>query len=310
MPGFKSRMVNFMIRYGHLMRGKLRKEVFTMETSIPAFRERCEKWAGKYGKLPAGVMIRPQLIEGMDCEWHIPEGSPDDKLIMYVHGGGYVSGSCNDHRGFVAKFADYTGFSTLIYEYRLAPEHPFPAALNDSLAIYRHLLHLGYKPENIVMAGESAGGGLCLAILLALKQEKLPQPAATVAISPWTDLTCSGESYKTKNHLSPAPLNSWNVFARHYAGEISLENPLISPLFGDLEGLSPIYINSGSNDELYDDGEAFARKATKSGVDTTFQRGDGMLHCYPLLAPLFPEATEAMNEIASFIGKSLSMNRS
>ncbi|MDD3051142.1 MAG: alpha/beta hydrolase, partial [Candidatus Cloacimonetes bacterium] len=148
---------------------------------------------------------------------------------------------------------------------------------------------------------ESAGGGLCLALLLALKERKIVLPAAVVAISPWTDLTCSGESYKTKNKVSPAPLNSWTVFSEHYAGSHNKENPLISPLYGNLEGLPPIFINSGVDDELFDDGKNFAEKAKEAGVDVRFREGKGMIHCYPLLAPLFPEATEAMQEIVDFV---------
>lgn len=226
-------------------------------------------------------------------------------MIFYIHGGGYVSGSCSDHRSFVSKFASFTGVSNLIFEYRLAPEHKYPAAVEDSVKVYKWLLASGFKPENIIIAGESAGGGLTLATLLYLKDKNIPLPKAGVAISPWTDLSCQGQSYKTKNKVSPAPLNSWHVFAQHYAGEASITNPYISPLFGDLKGLPPLFINAGMDDELFDDGRAFAEKARAAGVDITFRAGEKMLHCYPLLAPMFPEATEAMNEITAFIKKQL-----
>ena len=130
-------------------------------------------------------------------------------------------------------------------------------------------------------------------------------PVAVVAISPWTDLTCSGESYHTKNKVSLAPLDSWTVFSNHYAANHNKSLPLISPLFGDLAGLPPLFINSGVDDELYDDGEKFAEKAAEAGVEVTFRAGTGMVHCYPLLAPMFREATEAMEEICVFIGKYL-----
>jgi epsilon-lactone hydrolase len=308
MTSLKARMFSFMMRNGHLLQGRLRKEVFDFNTSIPAFRERCEKGAVRFGKIPDGISIREQIIEGMKSEWHTPKGTDAEKLILYVHGGGYVSGSCSDHRGFVSKFAKNTGVTNLIYEYRLAPENPFPAALNDSVKIYEWALANAYKAENIIIAGESAGGGLTLAILLALKERKIKFPAAAVAISPWTDLTCSGDSYRTKNKLSPAPLNSWTVFSKYYVAENQVRNPLISPLFGDLQGLPPIFINSAMNDELYDDGVKFAEKARLAGVDVTFRAGTGMLHCYPLLAPMFPEATEAMNEMVEFIKKHLKLN--
>ncbi|MFZ5428975.1 MAG: alpha/beta hydrolase [Bacteroidota bacterium] len=308
MTSFKSRLFNMMIRNSYLFRGRLKKETFDMNTSIAQFREDCEKGAARYAKLPAGVEVKPDAIDGIKAEWLIPSGSNPEKVIMYVHGGGYVSGSCSDHRGFVSKFAAFTGVSNLVYEYGLAPENPYPAAVEDSVRVYRWLLTSGFKPGNIIIAGESAGGGLTLAILLYLKDHNIPLPKAGVAISPWTDLTCSGETYTTKNKVSPAPLNSWHVFAKHYAGENPLTLPYISPLFGDLNGLPPLFINSGMDDELFDDGRLFAEKAMDAGVDVTFRAGEKMLHCYPLLAPMFPEATEAMDEMVAFIKRQLNQN--
>ena len=301
MSSFKSLIFNFLIRNNHLFRGKLKKEVFDFNTSIALFRERCEKGAARYASIPTGITIKEQDLEGIKAEWLKPMGSDPEKLILYVHGGGYVSGSCSDHRGFVSKFAKATGVTTLIYEYRLAPENPFPAALEDSVKIYQLLLNSGYQPENILVAGESAGGGLCLALLLALKDRSLDLPVAAVAISPWTDLTCSSDSYRTKNKVSPAPLNSWTVFSKYYVCDQDPTNPFISPLFGDLKGLPPLLINSGVSDELYEDGEKFAIKAKESGVDIKFTPGPDMIHCYPLLAPMFREATEAMAEIVAFV---------
>lgn len=301
MTSFKSKFFNFMMLHRHWLQGKFKKEVFDDTTSIEGFRDLCERGAAKYGKIPKEITIREDHIAGIKAEWLVPEGSNSEKIIMYVHGGGYVSGSCSDHRGFVARFAANTGFTCLTYEYRLAPEHPFPAAIDDSVKVYQTLLASGFQPENLLIAGESAGGGLTLALLLALKKRQISLPAAAVAISPWTDLTCSGESYKTKNNVSVAPKNSWTVFSKHYVGNQQADNPLISPLFGDLKGLPPLFINSAVNDELYGDGEHFSKKAKEAGVDITFRAGKGMVHCYPLLAPFFPEATEAMDEIIRFI---------
>ena len=294
-------MFNFLLRNRHLFQGKIRKEAFDFTTSIAGFREQCEKGATRYAKIPKEITIKEQVIEGIKSEWLIPDGANPEKLILYVHGGGYVAGSCNDHRGFVSKFAKKTGITNLVYEYRLAPENPFPAALDDSVKAYQWLLASGFKSENILIAGESAGGGLCLAILLALKERNIALPAAAVAISPWTDLTCSSDSYKTKNKVSLAPLNSWTIFSKYYSGENEPTNPFISPLFGDLKGLPPILINSGVDDELFEDGEKFYLKAKEAGVEITFTAGIGMVHCYPLLAPMFQEANEAMDEIVGFI---------
>ncbi len=301
MQSLRSRILNFAMRNRHLLEGRLHREAFNAETSIPAFRAQCEKSAARLAKLPPGVTVEPGTIDDMRCEWLVPSGARRDRGVLYVHGGGYVSGSCADHRGFVAKLAARTGLATLTYEYRLAPEHPFPAAVDDSIAAYRWLLATGLSPDHILVAGESAGGGLALALLLALKEAGLPLPCGAVAISPWTDLTCSGESYRTKGKVSVAPAESWTVFSRHYVADNDPSNPLISPLFGDLAGLPPLLINSAVDDELFDDGESFASKARACGVEVTFRRGVGMVHCYPLLAPMFPEATQAMDEIVAFM---------
>jgi epsilon-lactone hydrolase len=305
MASLKSRMFSFLIRNGHLFRGKWKKEVFDFNTSIAEFRDRCEKGARRNGKIPDSIRVKQEKIGEMKAEWLIPEGAVPEKVIMYVHGGGYVSGSCSDHRGIISKFAANTGVKCLLFEYRLAPEHPFPAALEDSVFVYEWLLSAGFQPRQILIAGESAGGGLCLATLLALKERKLPMPVAAVAISPWTDLTCSSESYQTKNRVSPAPLNSWNVFSKYYAGIHPASHPLISPLYGDLRGLPPLFINAGVDDELYLDGVKLALKAKNAFMEVHFRPGKDMIHCYPLMAPMFPEATEAMDEIADFVKEKL-----
>jgi len=305
MQSFKSRIFNFLMRNRHWFEFKLKRETFEFSSSIAEFRDKCEKGAAKYAKIPDRVKITGENAAGLNSEWMIPDGANPDKTILYVHGGGYVSGSCNDHRGFVSKFADFCKVTTFIYEYRLAPENPFPAALDDSVKAYEWLLAQGKKPENILVAGESAGGGLCLALLLALRDRKIALPKAAVAISPWTDLSCSGDSYRTKNNISISLYNSWNVFSKYYAGNNDIRNPLISPLYGDLKGLPPIFINSGEADELFDDGKSFYQKAKAAGVQAHFREGAGMVHCYPLLAPMFPEATEAMDEIRDFIRKHL-----
>ena len=218
MPSLKSTLFNFLIRNRHLFRGKWRKETIDFSTSIAQMRARQEKRASRFFHLPSDLSIQAVVIRGIHCEWLVPKGAHAKKMIMYVHGGGYVSGSCNVHRGFVSKLAHLTAVSCLVFDYRLAPEHAFPAALEDSLAIYRWLLTKGYSPQDIILAGDSAGGGLCLATLLALKEQNIELPIAAVAIAPWTDLTCSSDSYKTKNKLSAAPSNSWTVFGKYYVG--------------------------------------------------------------------------------------------
>ncbi len=314
MPSTKSKLINFTLRNRHLLKLQLKRETWDMNTSVALFREACEKGASKTGKLPAGIQIEPTFIpelpEGLKAEWIYPGPQPQagvdsQPVIFYVHGGGYISGSCADHRGFVAKITAGSGIATLLYEYRLAPEHPFPAALDDSLAAYRWLLSEGCSPSKVVFVGESAGGGLLLALLLALRDRGIPLPAGGVAISPWTDLALTGESYRTKVDVCISPLGMNAVCCRHYTGEHDPTKPLISPLYGDLHGLPPLLINVGMDDTLCDDSIRFAAKAREAGVSVRLREGEGMVHCYPLLAPLFPEATEAMEEICGFIRKIL-----
>jgi monoterpene epsilon-lactone hydrolase len=306
MTSLKSRILIGLMRNRHLFKGRLKKDVMKQDVeSVLQFRAECERGASRFGKLPKDVSVKQESINMILSEWITPDGSPNDKLIFYVHGGGYVSGSCNDHRAIVSKVAKWTGFTNLLYEYGVAPENPYPASINDSVNVYKAILEKGFKSENILIMGESAGGGLALALLLALKEKKLPMPAGAAVIQPWTDLSCTSPSYKTKNKYSLAPMNCWNVFSHYYVAGNSIDDPLISPLFGDLEGLPPIHISAGDHDELFDDCVNFYNKAKEAGVDITAKWGKGMIHCYPLLSPMFPEAKEAMDEIVGFVKRML-----
>jgi acetyl esterase/lipase len=241
----------------------------------------------------------------MHAEWLIPAGANKDKVIFYTIGGGYISGTCSDHRTLVAKVAQASGIALLMFDHRLAPEDPYPAALEDSLKAYRWLLGQGTAPENIVIMGESAGGGLCLATLLAIRDRGLPLPAGAVALSPWTDLKLTGESYRTKQKVCISPPGMSRVCSKYYYGDHDPTHPWISPLYGDLHGLPPIFVNVGTYETMLDDSTRFAAKAQASGVDTTLVIGEKMVHCYPLMAPMFPEATQALDEVCAFIKKRL-----
>jgi epsilon-lactone hydrolase len=310
MTSLQGRLFVLMMRNRHLMQFRLKKEVWDWNTSVAHFRQVCEDGAKKAGKLPDEIETAPAAIDGLpaglSAEWirlrtPAPQKAAQDSVIFYLHGGGYVSGSCSDHRNFVAKFVQGTKVKALLYEYRLAPEHPFPAAMQDTLTAYRWLLAQGTDPAQIVFAGESAGGGLCLAALLALKDEGLPLPAAAVALSPWTDLKLTGESCRTKAKVCLSPEGMGMVCSKYYAGDNDPGNPWISPLYGDLHGLPPLLINVGDDETMRDDSTRFAEKARAAGVEVNLRVEEGMVHCYPLMAPLFPEATRAMNEICDFI---------
>ena len=197
-------------------------------------------------------------------------------MILYFHGGGYVSGTCNSHRAITAKFVKGSRIGALLFEYRLAPEHPYPAALEDSLQAYHWLIKQNVAPDQIAFVGDSAGGGLCLAALLALRDQGAPLPAAAVAYSPVTDLTCSGESYRTKAKACLSPAGMAAALAKHYAGSTDCTLPYISPLYGELQELPPLLIYAGEDETLRDDSVYFAAKAKAAGVDVTLRIGEGM----------------------------------
>ncbi len=306
MQSLQSRILISIIRNWHLLRGHLHREVWDWNTSIPHFRQECETGSSRM-KLPAEVSVLPLSIEGLtgiegrQAEWLAPADPLKDVAILYTLGGGYVSGSCKDHRAMVAKIAHASQVRTLLFDPRLAPEHPFPAALEDALCAYSWLLAQGFPASNIVIVGESAGGGLCLATLLALRDQGLPLPAASVAMSPWTDLALTGESYRTRLDASIDPPGMSMVCSKYYCAGRDPRSPWISPLYGDLHGLPPLFICAGTNETMLDDSTCFAEKARAAGVDVTLLVGEGMVHCYPLMAPLFPEATAALNEMCAFI---------
>lgn len=303
MQSLRSRLLQWVLRNRHLLRFQLRKEIIDWNKmeSIERFRRECEDGAKRFGKIPAGIEIAPLKIGGIPAEWVSPAQAARDRVILFMHGGGYVSGSCSDHRIHVSKIVKGANIGALVFDYRLAPEHPYPAALDDSVTAYRWLLGQNISPSKIVFAGASAGGGLCLATLLALRDQGIPLPAAAVALSPWTDLKCTGESYRTNARKCLSPYGTWTAFSKHYAGAQDATLPWISPLYGDLRGLPPILIHVGGDEILLDDSLGFVEKAKTAGVEIHCRVGKGLFHCYPVCAPMFPEATEAMNEICAFI---------
>lgn len=303
MPSLKSRLFVLALKYRHLMRFQLKRRSFvTYDTSIPDLRKEIERGASFFGKLPKGMGIEPVAVGSMHAEWVRPTTAPTDTAILYVHGGGYATGSCTAHRAIVSKFASGANTQALCFDYRLAPEHPFPAALDDAVSAYRWLLSEGFAPAKIAFIGDSAGGGLALAALIAARDQGLPMPACAVAMSPWTDLTNSGDSWETNADVDTL---CWKeaqiVFAGYYARDNDRTNPWISPLFGDLRGLPPIRLYAGGNELLLSDSTRIAKKATEDGVDARLEVGEGLFHCYPACAPLFPEATKALHDICAFV---------
>lgn len=301
MTSLQSHMMYFMMKNRHLFKGHLKQETWDLNTSIPKFRAECEQANSRMAKDPEGVTVTPVDVDGIPAEWLVPAETKNEGVILYTIGGGYVSGTLQDHRSMVAKIVLGSQTRMLIFEHRLAPEHPYPAAIEDSVKAYRWLLAQNISPTKIMIVGESAGGGLCLATLLAIRDLGIPIPAAVVAMSPWTDLTLSGESYRTKARVCLSPKGMGAVCSHYYVGDQDPTLPWISPLFGDLYGLPPMYISVGEYETMLDDSTRFAEKAKKAGVDVTLKVGEKMVHCYPLMAPFYPEATQELETICRFI---------
>jgi len=258
--------------------------------------------AEKVFPTPSDVKVERVNAPVAPAEWLRPPSAEPGRVVLYLHGGGYVIGSPRSHRHLAAAIAGGAGASALLLDYRLAPEHPFPAAVEDATAAYRWLLDQAIAPERIVIAGDSAGGGLTVATLLALREARVPLPAGGVCISPWVDLTCSGASYATKADADPIVQRSGvEEMARAYLGATSPRMPLASPLFADLRGLPPLLIHVGSDEVLLDDAVQLAARAKAAGVDVTLEVYDRMIHVWHWFLPMLDEAQTAVEAIGRFV---------
>jgi phosphinothricin tripeptide acetyl hydrolase len=236
------------------------------------------------------------------AEWLRPPGARDGVAVVYFHGGGYCIGSPRSHRHLAAAIGRAAGAAVLLPDYRLAPEHPFPAAVEDAVAAYRGLLEGGQVPGRTVFAGDSAGGGLTVAALLALRERGLPLPAAGVCISPWVDLACSGASHAAKAASDPIVTRQGVVeMARAYLGSVDPRTPLASPLFADLAGLPPLLIQVGSEEVLLDDAVGLAERASAGGVKATLETWPAMIHVWHWFLPMLDEAQSAVDTVGTFV---------
>jgi len=252
-------------------------------------------------KVPAAVRISPAQVGGVPGEW--VEGTGATKaVLLYLHGGGYFGCSAQSHRPITVGFA-LQGFRVLAPDYRLAPENQFPAAVDDAVAAYRGLLSEGNLPGNIVVGGDSAGGGLALSLLLALREAGIPLPAGAALFSPWTDLAATGESIRT-NAESCAMFNGPDIgpSARYYLGDTDPRNPLASPLYADLTGLPPLLIHVGADEILRDDSTRLAERAQAAGVRVELKIWPVVPHAWQLAPHRVPEARQSLRESAAFLG--------
>ncbi|MHC4481536.1 MAG: alpha/beta hydrolase [Planctomycetota bacterium] len=293
MPSLRSRILYQLLR--------LSGSPFAADAPLEEQRAYVER-QGRRVNMPTGVGVERMSIGDMYAEWLQPREARRDRALLYLHGGGYVMGSCETHRALAARIAVSGGAPALLINYRVAPEHPFPAALEDAQTAYGWLLASGIEPPRIALAGDSAGGGLALALALSLRDGAGPPPAGIACLSPWVDLTVSGESMTTGAKADPLITRQASVLnASRYAGQHDPAAPLISPLFADLRGLPPLLIQVGQHEVLLSDSERLAEQARQSGVDATLEVWSGMWHVWQAYAGFIPDAQRAIDKVGAFI---------
>ena len=268
---------------------------------IEVVRQRFKRMELLVPRPPLGTKTRNFSLNGLPARTITVRKARPGTEVLFLHGGAYSVGSFRNYGHFTWRLGKAARARVLALDYRMAPEHPYPAALNDALAGYRWLLDQGARPDRILLAGDSAGGGLTLALLLKLRDEGVPLPAGAVALSPWTDLATTGASLHTKADTDPMLVASEIPHhAAMYLGGADPRDPYASPLYGDPRGLPPTLIQAGGDEVLLDDGVRMAEKMQAAGCDVELQVWPRMPHVFQLLATVMPEAQAAVAEIARF----------
>lgn len=255
---------------------------------------------------PEGATIQAVDAGGAPAEWTDADGVAGDAAIVYLHGGGYTMGNLDSHRNLVAGLSRAAGIRALAVDYGLAPENPFPKAIEDAVSAVQYVQAQGIAPNRVILAGDSAGGGLTAATLIALRDRGLELPAAGVLISPWLDLTQSGATMKS--HAALDPMVSAELLekcsAAYLAGQ-DAKTPLASPLFADLSGLPPLLIHVGTSEVLLDDARRFDAAARQAGVDSTLEEWDEMIHVWHTFSAMLPEGQQAIDRVGAFVKERL-----
>ncbi|OJJ16836.1 hypothetical protein BKI52_33570 [marine bacterium AO1-C] len=295
MPSLKS----YLYRAGlHWMKAKRKGEPFTLQEG----RVWLEK-AGRRFPPIADTKVTSVAAHGIPCEWVTTPASRDDRILLFFHGGAYAAGSLHSHRGMVSRLTEAMQAKALSVDYRLAPEHPFPAGIDDAVTSYKWLLQQ-HEASQIILAGDSAGGGLALATLLKLKEDQVALPAAAVLICPWLDLHNNASSIEKIAPKDPVLYRSGlDRAAQMYAQGQDLKNPYISPIFGDLSGLPPLLVQVAANDMISGDGITLAEKIKELGGQVQFENWKHMVHVWHFFGPKLPEAQKAIQQIGRFAQK-------
>jgi monoterpene epsilon-lactone hydrolase len=261
---------------------------------------------GDMNPLPAGIIREDLDIDGVPAERLTPAGAVEGRALIYLHGGGYSLGSPRSHRALAARFADQAKAVTFVPDYRLAPEAPFPAAVEDALKTYRHLLDEGYQPHRIAIAGDSAGGGLTLATALAARDVGLPQPGCLFVISPWADLGQHGPSYEQMASSDPMiQVDRIRSSAMDYAGGADLDHPQLSPARADLTGLPPMLIHVGQAEVLLSDSITLAQNAGMCGVQVRLEIWPEMIHVWHAFHDMLGAARTATTQASRWMAEQL-----
>jgi acetyl esterase/lipase len=263
-------------------------------------------WDDLFANVKYTVGAKSEKVDagGVKAEWIVAPNAASDRAILYLHGGGYVLGSIHSHRDMCERLSRAAQARVLALDYRLAPEHPFPAAVDDATAAYRWLIKQGYKPKKMAIAGDSAGGGLTFATLLALKKAGDPMPACATPISPWVDLEGNGESMTKRDEIDPMVHKPMILnMAATYLGGKSAKDPLAAPLHGDLTGLPPLLIHVGERETLYDDAKRMYEKAKQAGVPVELDETKGQIHVWHIFASRLDEGEAAIQKLGAFIRK-------
>ena len=279
----------------------LRARASPPDYDVAQSRSRFEKIAVFLGGAPDAKCEKVDA-GGMPAEWVMAPGCDDGRAVLYLHGGGYAIGSLNTHRRLAYDISAASAAKVLLIDYRLAPEHPFPAAVDDAAAAWRWLLQQGFAANRLAIAGDSAGGGLTIAALVNQRDQKLGLPACAVAISPWVDLEGLGNSITTRSAQDPMVQKDGLLWmAKMYLNGKDPKTPLAAPLHADLKGLPPTLIQVGTAETLLDDAIRLAEKMHAAGVDARLAIWPNMLHVFPLFAPILSEGRDGCIEIGNFI---------
>jgi acetyl esterase/lipase len=299
-------MISDEARQFHAILAALPTGVSETPPTMEQARAASDLWSVATGE-PEGVEYQSVDAGGVPAEWAIPAGAGEDKVLLYLHGGGYSVGSIVSHRKLVGHLAKAAGVRGLSVGYRLAPENPFPAGLDDAVTAYAWLLGEGIAAAHIGIGGDSAGGGLALATALALRERGLPAPAGLVLLSPWTDLASTGESLRTNlgKDLLIRGVNDDAPGVTSYAGDNDVKNPLISPLYADFSDFPPFVVHVGGDELLLDDSTRLAEWASAAGCDVTIEVWPDMQHVFQIAAGNVPEADEAVAKLGSWLSKQL-----